>query len=345
MRLYSNSTQNFDHKKGMAMLYPLKLIPAFKDYLWGGTRLKTDFDKHTPLEKVAESWELSCHKDGAGVIANGSLKGTTLIDYIARSGKKVLGTHCEAFEEFPILIKLIDAYDNLSVQVHPDNDYALRVEGEYGKTEMWVIVDALPDAALLYGFKEEISRAEFRERIENNTLLEVVNRVPVKKGDVFFIEAGTLHAIGKGILIAEIQQNSNTTYRVYDYGRVGADGKPRQLHIDKAVEVTTLAPPARAVGAVGKPKKLPGGTSTLLASCDYFTVYAETVSTTMEKLAGADSFHSLLLLEGEAELGWQSDLSDTPLTLTVKKGDSIFIPAGMGAYTITGKADYLFTTI
>lgn len=138
------------------------------------------------------------------------------------------------------MIKLIDAKDNLSIQIHPDNEFALRVEGEYGKTEMWYIVDCEPGAYLYYGFQKEISKAEFKERIENNTLLEVLNKVPVHKGDVFFISAGTLHAIGKGILIAEIQQNSNTTYRIYDYGRVGADGKPRQLHVEKAQMVTRL---------------------------------------------------------------------------------------------------------
>lgn len=327
------------------MMYPLKLAPAFKDYLWGGTRLKTDFGKQTPLERVAESWELSCHRDGVSMIANGPLRGTPLTDYIARSGRKVLGTDCDPFADFPILIKLIDAYDNLSVQVHPDNDYALRVEGEYGKTEMWVIVDAEPGASLLYGFKDRLTREEFRRRIEENTLLEVVNRVPVRKGDVFFIEAGTLHAIGKGILIAEIQQNSNTTYRVYDYGRVGADGRPRQLHIDKAVEVTTLAPPTRKPGPAGKPEQEAGCTRTLLAACDYFTVYAETLDGESPRLAGSESFHSLLFLEGEAELAWKSEHSETELTLTARKGDSIFVPAGMGAYTLRGKAELLFTRV
>ena len=150
-----------------------------------------------------------------------------------------------------MLIKLIDAKDNLSVQVHPSNEYALRVEGEYGKTEMWYIVDCDPGAELLYGFKHEISKEEFAERIANNTLLEVTNNVPVHKGDVFFIESGTLHAIGKGILIAEIQQNSNTTYRIYDYGRVGKDGKPRELHVEKAKEVTNLVPPKYPTTAQG----------------------------------------------------------------------------------------------
>ena len=217
---------------------PLRLNSPLKDYIWGGTRLKTEFGKSTSLERVAESWELSCHKDGPSLIENGDFAGKTLPEYIKIQGKSVLGTNCEKFDYFPILIKLIDAQDNLSVQVHPDNNYALRVEGEYGKTEMWYIVDCAEGASLIYGFDHEISAEEFARRIQDNTLLNVCNIVPVKKGDVFFIEAGTIHAIGKGILIAEIQQNSNTTYRVYDYGRVGADGNPRQLHIEKAKEVT-----------------------------------------------------------------------------------------------------------
>ena len=195
--------------------------------------MRDEYGKKCDFDKVAESWELSCHKDGNSVIDSGEYKGLTLSEYVEKAGKAVLGTDCEKFENFPILIKLIDAKDNLSVQVHPDNEYALRVEGEYGKTEMWYVVDCDPGASLLYGFTHEISKEEFRQRIENNTLLEVTNRVEVHPGDVFFIESRTLHAIGKGILIAEIQQNSNTTYRVYDYGRVGADGKPRQLHIEK----------------------------------------------------------------------------------------------------------------
>ena len=253
-------------------MYILKLDAPCKDYLWGGTRLRDEYGKKSDKEKLAESWELSCHKDGQSVIANGEFEGKTLTEYIDKCGKGILGKKCERFEYFPILIKLIDAKDNLSVQVHPDNEYAMRVEGEYGKTEMWYIVDREEGAELLYGFKKEISREEFAERIKNNTLLEVTNNVPVHKGDVFFIDAGTLHAIGKGILIAEIQQNSNTTYRIYDYGRVGADGKPRELHIEKACEVTQLTPPVRPTKPMGEIINKDGYSSTLLATSEYFNV-------------------------------------------------------------------------
>ena len=277
----------------------LKLTPAFKDYLWGGTRLRDDFQKDCDFDKIAESWELSCHKDGPSTISNGEFKGLTLSEYIEKAGKSVLGTDCEKFDNFPILIKLIDAKDNLSVQVHPDNEYALRVEGEYGKTEMWYIVDCDEGATLLYGFKDTISKDEFAQRIADNTLLEVTNAVPVKKGDVFFIQAGTLHAIGKGILIAEIQQNSNTTYRIYDYGRVGKDGKPRELHVEKAKDVTDLCP-AKAYPETPVEQK-DGYTSKLLSSCDYFTTYAIDVESKAVLEADEKSFVSLLILEGDGK--------------------------------------------
>lgn len=318
----------------------IKLNPAFKDYLWGGTKLRDEYGKKCDLDKVAESWELSCHKDGCSVVADGEYAGLTLPQYIEKAGKAVLGTDCEKFEYFPILIKLIDAKQNLSVQVHPDNDYAMRVEGEYGKTEMWYVVDCEPGAGLLYGFKHEISKEEFRRRIEDNTLLEVTNRVEVHPGDVFFIEAGTLHAIGEGILIAEIQQNSNITYRVYDYGRVGADGKPRQLHIEKAIDVTRLAPATRPCGRPqAKPEAFDGGSVLPLASCDYFTVKEMEVTSHAALMADEKSFHSLLLLDGSLTLSMGGE------KLEMKKGASVFVPAGSGDYTLTGKGRLILTTV
>ena len=193
----------------------LKLTPSCKDYLWGGSRLRSDFGIKSDLNPLAEAWVLSCHPDGPSYLADG----TTLADYVtAHPG--CLGTDCEKFEQFPILTKFIDAKNNLSIQVHPSNEYALKNEHQYGKTEMWYVLDCEPGAFLYYGFDHEISKAEFEERIKNNTLTEVLNAVPVHKGDCFFIPAGTLHAICKGIVIAEVQQNSNVTYRVYLDGNV-----------------------------------------------------------------------------------------------------------------------------
>lgn len=314
----------------------LKLNPAFKDYIWGGTRLRDEYGKKCDFDKVAESWELSCHKDGNSVVDNGEYAGCTLAEYIEKAGKQVLGKNCERFENFPILIKLIDAKDNLSVQVHPDNDYAMRVEGEYGKTEMWYVVDCDPGATLLYGFKHEISKEEFAQRIADNTLLEVTNAVPVKKGDVFFIQSGTLHAIGKGILIAEIQQNSNTTYRIYDYGRVGKDGKPRELHVEKAKDVTTLGP-AKAYPETPVEQK-DGYSIKLLSKCEYFTTYRVDVETKAVLEADDSSFNSVLVLDGNPEI-----VGDE--TIKAKKGDSVFISAGSGKYTIEGKCEFILTKI
>lgn len=200
----------------------LKLNPVFKDYIWGGTRLRDEFKMETDMDPVAEGWMLACHKDGMNTIDGGRYDGKTLKEVIDENGEiKILGKNSEKFAYFPILIKIIDAKDNLSIQVHPDDAYAKRVEHEFGKTEIWYVLDADEGAELIYGFKEKISKDEFRKAIESNTLPEVLNSVKVHKGDLFFIEAGTVHAIGKGTLIAEIQQNSNSTYRVYDYGRLG----------------------------------------------------------------------------------------------------------------------------
>ncbi len=316
-----------------------RLRPSFKDYLWGGTRLRDDFGKDCDFDKIAESWELSCHKDGPSYVVDGEFAGSTLEQYLA-ANPAALGTACGRFEYFPILIKLIDAKDDLSVQVHPDNEYALRVEGEYGKTEMWYVVDADEGAQLLYGFKSEISREEFRRRIEDNTLLDAVNAVPVKKGDFFFIESGTLHAIGKGLLIAEIQQNSNTTYRIYDYGRVGKDGKTRPLHIDKAVEVTKLCPPN--IHPIGDPVVYEDGnwTQTELAKCDYFTVNLLDVANRAWLEATERSFVHILVLEGDMIFS-----SGTQKHIPLGKGDSLFIPAGYGHFELTGEARAVMTNI
>lgn len=317
---------------------PLKLIPPIKDYIWGGTRLRDEYGKQSNLERLAESWELACHNDGSSIIADGEYAGKTLPEYLAEN-PEALGKSCDRFTSFPVLIKLIDARDNLSVQVHPDNEYALRVEGEYGKTEMWYIVDCEEGASLIYGFKEEISKEDFKKAIEENTLLDKVNVVPVKKGDVFFIEAGTLHAIGKGILIAEIQQNSNTTYRVYDYGRIGADGNPRELHIEKALEVTDTKPITDTPDYAPISLNLSTNTVQNIAFCDYFVVNKVDCIDT-HNFYVSDSFIHILVLEGEGVLKRNPD---DDFTMELKKGSSVFIPANSGYYKITGKLSIITT--
>lgn len=310
-------------------LSPVKLKPACKDYIWGGTRLKNEFKKGLNLEKVAESWELSAHKDGESAISGGAFDSLTFCQYIDKNGRECIGKNAEQFEFFPILIKLIDAADNLSVQVHPSDDYALKYEGEYGKTEMWYVVDCEKDAFLYYGFSKPITKDDFKTRIENNTLLEVLNKVKIKKGDVFFIESGTIHAIGKGAFICEVQQNSNKTYRVYDYDRRDKNGNARELHIEKALDVTTLAPA----------KEYKTGDTKILAKCKYFTVEKFDSAKGSEIALSKDCFRSLIVLSGEAEL----KVGDTKMQ--IKKGDSIFIPAQDGMAEVTGICEAIISYV
>ena len=316
-------------------MYPLLLKAPLKDYLWGGTRLKEEYGFESDKEKVAEAWVLSCHKDGNSIVKNGEYAEKTLQEVLDIWGKEALGAKSDRFTYFPVLIKLIDAKDRLSVQVHPDDEYALKNEGEYGKTEMWYVVDCEEGAELIYGFNQDISQGEFLERISSNTLSPVCNYVPVKKGDVFFIEAGTLHAIGKGILIAEVQQNSNTTYRVSDDGRLGADGKPRELHIKQAGDVTKTEKPTKPYGNVGDVTLYPFGTVRELSSCEYFT--AELIN--LDGNVGIydnESFISLLILEGEVSLSYTGGM------MKLKKGDSLFLPAGLKV-RLCGSGEILYT--
>ncbi|MDN6731485.1 MAG: class I mannose-6-phosphate isomerase, partial [Atopostipes suicloacalis] len=190
-----------------------QLKPSFKDYLWGGQKLKEDYGKDTDLNPLAESWEVSTHPDGPSYILGGEHDGLTLDDYIKEKGKEVLGERGSKFDRFPVLIKFIDALKDLSIQVHPDDEYGLKHENEYGKTEMWYILEANPGSKIYYGTNQEISKEDFRKAIENQEVLEKLKHVEVFPGDVIFVEAGTIHAIGEGIVLCEVQQNSNTTYR------------------------------------------------------------------------------------------------------------------------------------
>lgn len=314
----------------------LKLNPVFKDYIWGGTRLKTDYGFDTGYDKTAEGWMLACHKDGMNTIDGGEYDGLSLDDVIKSEGlENVGGKNCLKYPYFPVLIKLIDAYDSLSIQVHPDDDYARKIENEFGKTEIWYVLDAIDDAQLIYGFKEEISKDDFRTAIENKTLLEKLNSVTVKKGDLFFIEAGTVHAIGKGALIAEIQQNSNCTYRVYDYGRIGKDGKPRELHIDKAVDVSNTVPPKYDIKPFGNEIENDGYISQVLTKCDLFTVDRYAVENEVVLNADESSFNHILVINGNGAVNGRK----------AKKGDSYLVPAGYGNYTISGKIEVLVTRV
>ncbi len=317
----------------MMECYPLRLCPAFKDNLWGGQKLKTEYHKKTEMTPLAESWELSCHRSGCSTIENGPCAGMTLPDYLARF-PAAAGSRCAAFAAFPVLFKLIDAKDKLSVQVHPSDDYALREEGQYGKTEMWVVLEAEPGAELIYGFKAPITKEELRRRIEEGALLEVVNRVPVHPGDVFFIEAGTLHAIGAGIVIAEIQQSSDLTYRVYDYDRRDAQGNPRELHIEKALAVTDLGP-AHPKAFDRTPHREGDAEVSRLGSCGYFTTDRIRLAGRCARSVDGGSFEGLFCASGSAALRAGGE------RMTLEKGQTVFLPAGLGEYLLEGEAECL----
>ena len=324
-------------RSGAADREPLRLAPAFKDYLWGGQRLRKEFGKQTDMNPLAESWELSCHEAGLCVIENGPHAGQTLRDYL-RENPEHLCAGAAADMEFPLLIKLIDAEQMLSVQVHPNDEYARRVENASGKTEMWYVVDAKPGAGIYYGFKEAVTRNEMAEAIRSKTLTSMLNWVEAKQGDVFFIPSGTIHAIGAGLLIAEVQQNSNITYRMWDYGRVGADGRPRELHIEKGLDVTVRE--YRGPTLPYEPdREVPGGTVRHLVKCERFCVDASHLCGLIEETVREESFMSLLCLEGEGALLWGEN------AMPVKKGQSLFLPAGLGPVKLAGMMQVLKTTL
>lgn len=320
------------------------LKPALKETIWGGNKLKTDFNMKSDLSNIAEAWMLSCHEDGESTVIGGMYDSISLSKLIEDElGLECLGTACgevKSIEDFPILIKLIDADDRLSVQVHPDDEYAAAHEKDVrGKTEAWYILDCDDDAELIYGFNDDISKDDFRESIENGTLLDKVNRAKVKPGDVAFISAGTLHAIGKGILLAEVQQSCNTTYRVFDYNRTGLDGKPRELHVEKAVDVTKCTIPEGTLDPIGMPVKHDGYISILLAECKYFSMTLIDTQNLYAGMSDERSFSSLIILDGEGTIKCGEE------EYPIKKGDSIFIPADSGTYYISGQTKFLLSQV
>ena len=294
-----------------------KLYPVCKDYLWGGSKLKEAYGKRTELTPCAESWELSFHPDGETRLENGA----TLASAVTPDA---LGTNATAFPFFPVMVKLIDARQDLSVQVHPSDDYALTHEDSFGKTEMWYIVEAEPGAGIYLGFSRDVTREEYESAIAEERLTDLLNFYPVKAGECYFIPAGTIHAIGGGCLICEIQQNSNLTYRVYDYGRRDKEGNLRQLHVDKALRVTDLHRYA--------PTPAPGD---LLGCSKYFHVSKLNVKDEISMTTDLKSFHALTCIRGEGTLDGKC----------VRQGDSFFVPADHGAYCVRGDMELILTEV
>lgn len=320
---------------------PFLLKPVGKDYLWGGRRLIDDFNKAIDMEPLAETWECSTHPDGESIVASGKYIDFTLKE-VLQLHPEYLGTHPRSNGELPILIKLIDANKDLSVQVHPDDRYAQDHEqGSLGKTEMWYVVDAEKDSDLVYGFKHDMNKELIRQSIYNNTLEKHLQKVRIKKDDVFYVPAGQVHAIGAGAVIAEIQENSNITYRLYDYNRTDKSGKQRELHLEKALEVANLHGSNEPKQPMRVLRFNRGIAKELLCRCKYFLV--ERIILNTEKCpqmadfkTESNTFQVLLCTDGCGVVLWgKSNI------LTFNKGDCIFVPANSPSLKIHGQATLL----
>ena len=348
------------------------LRPAGKDYLWGGVRLREEYNKDLELTPLAETWECSTHPDGPSVVVGTGMG----LDEVLRYHPEWLGSKHHVEEsvasdgggitsgrdkikpkaELPILIKLIDAAKDLSVQVHPDDDYARVHENQWGKTEMWYVLDAEPGAKLVYGFAHDVTRDQVLESLQKGTIEDYLQQIPVHPNDVFFVRPGTVHAIGGGVLLAEIQENSNVTYRLYDYDRVDKDGKKRPLHVEKALDVMDLKKAEEPHQKMRLMRYQPGSASEILCRCAYFQVDRVLVTEEYRMRVEETSFQVLLVLDGEmCVAGAKDDRKDicgvtgekicasgqVGGEMTVRKGDCVFLPAGCGEIRVRGKGQLL----
>lgn len=334
---------------------PFLLRPSGKDYLWGGNRLNDEFAKNIDMTPLAETWECSTHPDGPSYVASGAFEGMTLTE-VLKAHPHFLGSHtldnyalrnrtdncCQWDGQLPILIKFIDAKKDLSVQVHPTDQYAREHEnGQPGKTEMWYVLDAARDAKLVYGLKHGCDAQAIRQAISDGTVEKYLQKVSVKKDDLFLIEAGTIHAIGAGTLLAEIQENSNLTYRLYDYDRTDKNGQKRSLHIDKALAVANLNSSGEPKQPLRVLKYRQGSASELLCRCKYFEVYRMLINTERRQIvhyqSDAGSFRILLCVSGCGTISYKAEGYDLPFY----KGDCLFVPADSIKFRIHGQAKFL----
>ena len=300
-------------------MYPIKFENLYYERIWGGKDLEK-FRNNVPEGVIGESWDIACHKNGTGKVENGELKGKSFDEIIKIYGKKLLGTEIDA-EEFPLLIKLITAQDKLSVQVHPDDEYANRVEKDSGKTEAWYVVDAEEGASLIVGTKE-CDKETFRKAINEGNLDPYLNKIPVKKGDFFYVQSGLVHAICEGVLIAEIQQNSDTTYRVYDYNR------GREIHVEKALDVIDFS--LKGENSTGLLVKKEGYDKTYLCLGEYFTIQKYKINTSAKESSDEKRFYLFTCVEGNGVIKYNGGEEK------ILMGDSIFIPATLGDYELIG---------
>ncbi|MBQ8824316.1 MAG: class I mannose-6-phosphate isomerase [Ruminococcus sp.] len=310
------------------------LSPSFKDYLWGGTKLKDVYNKQCDYSVIAESWELSAHTAGQSVVSSGVYKGLLFSKYLETVGKKAWGWKCSLLKQFPLMIKFIDAKENLSVQVHPDDEYALQNENSYGKNEMWYVINSESDSGLYVGFNQDVTKEQVEESIENHTIMSLLNFYPTKAGDVFFIPAGTVHAIGAGNLVCEIQQSSNCTYRLYDYDRCDTSGNPRELHLKKALDVLSYKKYQKDNTYSDK-----SDTGRILSQCKYFKSVIYDVDDEQKIKLNDSTFFSLICLKGNGNI----ELGE--MNMNIRAGDSVFIPAVNGELIVSGSTTIILSNI
>lgn len=321
----------------MTKAYPLQFKAEMKEKVWGGRALE-QFGLDMPDGAIGEGWMISDHPNGLTQVINGEFAGLNLEQIRTKVGKDWFGTHSniDADTRFPLLIKLLDCNDDLSVQVHPNDDYEKLPPGELGKTEMWYVLDAKPGAKIIYGLKSGVTREQLAYALENNTVMDTLQEVEVAPGDSFYIPAGTVHALCSGVVVAEIQQNSDTTYRLYDYNRPGLDGKLRELHIEDSLN--TVAFGGSGATYMKTDNAQPNEWLTL-AKSPYFLVEKGVVTNPWKLATSAESFVILIVCEGEGQLNW-SDGSEE-----LKAGQCFLLPANLGEYTLEGHCTVIRSTL
>jgi mannose-6-phosphate isomerase len=313
-------------------VYPLVFKPILKDRIWGGTKLSSHLNKEIPTQTTGESWEISTVPGDISVIANGIYAGLNLNEIIAKFPSEILGNkvHKQFGLDFPLLFKFLDAKEDLSIQLHPNDELAKKRHNSFGKTEMWYVMQADENARLIIGFKEKSSPEEYLKRLGDKTLVSILEEIKVKQGDVFFLETGTIHAIGAGIVIAEIQQTSDITYRIYDFDRKDANGNTRELHVDLALEAINYN---KVEAKKEYDKKI--NVSNLAVDCPYFTTNVFLLDGHVVKTKSADSFVVYMCTEGNFEIKIDSEI------YSFQKGDTFLLPAILIDYQLIGCANLL----
>ncbi len=303
---------------------PIFFKPVYKNVIWGGNNISKIFKRNVIGDDIGESWELSAHKNGLSIVQNGEFKGKDLQELFndEKCKTQVFGTHCKNLTRFPILAKFIDANKNLSIQVHPDNDYALKYENDSGKTEVWYVMDCKKDAKIVYGFKDGVTKDNLKNAVDH--IEDNVNYLSVHKGDFISIPSGTIHAIMDGIVVCEVQQTSDITYRVYDWNRTDKDGKPRELHKDKALDVINLQTNQKVYNYENINE------NTHMYKSDIFNIDMLNINGTLEGKSSKESFYTYIVIEGNGNI-------KTPnFSKNIEKGDTLLIPANLGEYTLDG---------